>query len=285
MPRVKQLILGVAFVAEVGCLLVGSALIARFVLSGLGLDRAAADHALLDQVPPQWAAAALAMAVMMIVRWSVALGAAELISRRRNYSIVHPVDVEGRWPIGRAMLLGVAVGMVLYLPSALTRYYHFEIAPVGQTPPLWPIIYTSSWTGGFWLFMAVSSFFLVPIVEEAFFRGYVLGRLHRLYTPRTAIIMSAILFAAVHGQYLKPDAFSLFNSAMVLVGGLALAWLVVKTRTLVPALLEHGYANTPHPLTWIGLDIAAATIGAVTIWILLRGRQDGLRPSRAAEAT
>jgi membrane protease YdiL (CAAX protease family) len=70
---------------------------------------------------------------------------------------------------------------------------------------------------------------LAGVVEETLFRGALL--------PRVGIVISAILFAALHTQY----AIS-FATLEVLVLGLALGWLRVKSGSTLPCMVTHaGY--------------------------------------------
>ena len=256
-------------------LLVASALLARVVLERSGYSRGAANDAIMQATGPLWGTATKAFLVVLVVRWGMLLLAAGWLARWRGYSALHPVDDTGRWPLWKGIMLGIAVGAVLVFPSAFTRYAHFVIRPLGTTPAVWELMNRVPWTASFWVYMAVSSFALVPIVEEIFFRGYVLGALNLLFERRTAILLSAVLFCAVHGQYLRPDAFSVFNSAMVLAGGVVLAWLVYTTRSLVPAMAEHAFANLPRSPRWIVLDGVAALAGAIVVYALLRaGRRE-----------
>lgn len=258
-----------AFVEAIA-LLVASALLMRVLVDSFGVDRSAADRALFELKPPNWRQAAIVMGGLMIIRWGLLLAAAEGLSRARGYSIARPIPEGPAWPLIRSIPLALGVGAMLNLPSVLTRYYHFNVHPLGATPPIWPVMNHWPWTGDFWLFMAATSFVLVPLVEEAFFRGYFLGRLHRLFSPRIAIVLSGFFFAAMHGQYLRPDGFALFNSAMVFIGGVALAWLVVRTRSILPAVVEHAYVNVPHAFWWMPVDVAAAAIGLVVVAMSLK---------------
>ncbi|MBI1393989.1 MAG: CPBP family intramembrane metalloprotease [Alphaproteobacteria bacterium] len=96
--------------------------------------------------------------------------------------------------------------------------------------------------------MAVSSFGLVPIVEDLFFRGYHVGALATRYSRAATIFISASVFALVHLQYLRLDLFAILNVASVFVTAAGLAWTVIATRSLLPAMVAHAYANTPRPL-------------------------------------
>jgi len=94
----------------------------------------------------------------------------------------------------------------------------------------------------------VYQFVYVAVAEEVFFRGYVqanalrlLGGLSRLSwtaRQRIAILISAACFAAAHvvvqGHIL---------SALTFLPGLLLAWLFVRTQSLLAPILFHGLAN------------------------------------------
>jgi membrane protease YdiL (CAAX protease family) len=70
---------------------------------------------------------------------------------------------------------------------------------------------------------------LAGVVEETVFRGALL--------PRVGVVVSAILFAALHTQY----AIS-FATLEVLVLGLALGWLRVRSGSTWPCMVTHaGY--------------------------------------------
>ncbi|MDN4524057.1 CPBP family intramembrane glutamic endopeptidase [Fictibacillus fluitans] len=56
------------------------------------------------------------------------------------------------------------------------------------------------------LLSQIALFSLVAVGEELFFRGYLYGLYEKAYSPKFAVIMSSILFAAIH--LINPDAFS-----------------------------------------------------------------------------
>lgn len=89
----------------------------------------------------------------------------------------------------------------------------------------------------FWAWIAfrlVGSVLLVPVVEELFFRGYVLRRLDRGGTlwRITAILVSTILFAALHGRWLEAAA-----------AGLVFAIMALRRDRLADAISAHVAAN------------------------------------------
>lgn len=82
--------------------------------------------------------------------------------------------------------------------------------------------------------------FIGPVVEEIIFRGIILQRLAIKYNLNRAIIISSFVFGILHGD----DA-----GLGVFVGGLILAMLYVKTKSLVVPIVLHimnnaiGYAG------------------------------------------
>ncbi|MBU2993997.1 exosortase E/protease, VPEID-CTERM system [Octadecabacter sp. 1_MG-2023] len=76
---------------------------------------------------------------------------------------------------------------------------------------------------------------LIPIIEEAFFRGYLETRL-RLGTGLAwrigAALMTAALFAALHGRW-----------AEAFVAGLLFSWVAARRGNIADAILSHSVAN------------------------------------------
>ena len=75
---------------------------------------------------------------------------------------------------------------------------------------------------------------IVPIIEELFFRGYLLNRLNigGKYGAGIALVLSSVLFAALHG-----------NLLLAFLAGLMLGALVLKTGRIVSAIYAHAVAN------------------------------------------
>lgn len=70
-----------------------------------------------------------------------------------------------------------------------------------------------------------------PIVEEVFYRGLVLRSLDNRFGSTWAIVLSSVLFGAIHIQLLQFPALALF--------GAVAAWLTIRTRRLGPAIWAH----------------------------------------------
>lgn len=77
--------------------------------------------------------------------------------------------------------------------------------------------------------------FAAPICEEVIFRGIILDGLLKNYSPRKAIIWSALLFGIVH---LNPWQ---FIAALSL--GLFMGWVYYKTGSLLTTIFIHFIAN------------------------------------------
>ena len=75
---------------------------------------------------------------------------------------------------------------------------------------------------------------LVPLVEEAFFRGYLLTRLDLggLTSRMIAIVVTSVLFAALHGQWLAAG-----------IAGVVFALIMLRRGRLVDAVIAHMAAN------------------------------------------
>ncbi len=100
-----------------------------------------------------------------------------------------------------------------------------------------------------WVGRLFYEFMYVAVAEEVFFRGYVQDNILRATSPTLgelprlqrwmSIVISAGCFAIAHvvveGQII---------SALTFLPGLVLAWLFVKTNTLLAPILFHGLANT-----------------------------------------
>jgi len=81
---------------------------------------------------------------------------------------------------------------------------------------------------------------IVPITEEILFRGFVIAWLRERSNAIVAIVVSALLFSAVHFYFLLPDpAFGFFASIGIFILGLLLGWLAVWSRSLWPPIVLH----------------------------------------------
>lgn len=76
---------------------------------------------------------------------------------------------------------------------------------------------------------------IAPVVEEALMRGFVLGGLQAGYGAAAALLISALLFAALH--------FNMVQTLSALVCGVVLGLLYLKTGSLGCCVLAHSGYN------------------------------------------
>ena len=75
-----------------------------------------------------------------------------------------------------------------------------------------------------------------PIFEEIGFRGLIFGTLRTHFSPWTAMVLSALLFSALH-------LYSLTGFLAVFWSGLVLAWAYHRFGSLLPGMVVHGAGN------------------------------------------
>jgi membrane protease YdiL (CAAX protease family) len=84
--------------------------------------------------------------------------------------------------------------------------------------------------------MVLAICFLAPLAEEILFRGILLKGLVNTLSPQWAILLSSMLFAAIH--FSQNDTLTLF---VVAVG---YSMLTLKARSIWPAILAHVTNNS-----------------------------------------
>lgn len=98
-----------------------------------------------------------------------------------------------------------------------------------------PIESLTPTTSSGWVVAFIYICICAPIFEEIFYRRIILGSLRR-YGDTFAIVISAILFGAMHGN------FSQFFYAFTL--GLIYGYIVVRSNSIIPAILLHALNNS-----------------------------------------
>jgi membrane protease YdiL (CAAX protease family) len=149
-------------------------------------------------------------------------------------------------PVLKHVWIGVLLFAVSELPSRLLAAID-HVIPLGAKAVTQNIAYSLNWSDfRFWVFMAVGSFALVPLVEELFYRGYVQTRLGDDFDAPTAILVTALFFEFSHGQYYL--TLSPWTIGMLLTGVFsALAWgyIFYRTRSLIAPIVAHVLVNFP----------------------------------------
>lgn len=145
-----------------------------------------------------------------------------------------------------APLASVAIGvMVLVIWVAPDQLFHyrshwlFENSVMGKAVTSLPPELQGN--TGFLILRSISSFALVPVLEELFWRGWLMRWLidrEFLKIPlgtyqAGSFWLVAVLFASEHGPYWEVG----------LVAGLIYNWWMVRTRNLADCILAHGVTN------------------------------------------
>jgi sodium transport system permease protein len=149
--------------------------------------------------------------------------------------------------------------------------------------------------------LVLSAIALVPaIVEELFFRGYLLGALRGRLPAWLAIAFSALVFGLFHASVGGLIATERVFSSMAL--GVALGWVAWITRSVIPGMIVHAINNgfvvslaywgdglkslgidalgqRDLPIEWIAAALVAACIGASLVYL---GRSVAASPPLAA---
>ncbi len=83
---------------------------------------------------------------------------------------------------------------------------------------------------------------LMPVGEEILFRGIAyIGLAGRFGQPK-GILLSALLFAVLHG-YIRAFMPLVLGGIPIFIMGLALAWLYIRTKSLIPCIITHSLVN------------------------------------------
>jgi CAAX prenyl protease-like protein len=168
------------------------------------------------------------------IRFVAAGVALSLVSRRI-------ISWRPSYPLASAGM-GVAVFLVWIAPDALFGYRHFwlfENALTGKAiSSMKPALMHNA---GFLVIRTLGSMVLVPILEELFWRGWLMRWLINkefLKVPLgqyagEAFWLTAILFGSEHGPYWEVG----------IAAGIAYNWWVIRTRNLADCMIAHGVTN------------------------------------------
>ena len=148
-----------------------------------------------------------------------------------------------RWPTGRDLARAAALALLLLPPLAAGAQFVFERFPsvidlLRDRQPLMEELWAAH--GGqelrdFWPFLF--AFALLPaLCEEIAFRGFILTGLHKRFRPRTAILLSSLLFALYH--------LNVFQFLPAFLLGVVLGLVTVRSKSIVPAMFLHFLHNS-----------------------------------------
>jgi membrane protease YdiL (CAAX protease family) len=180
----------------------------------------------------------------------------------------------GREQMGDVMI----VALLIALPSIVLSQAQ-ELWQFGVRAPWFDALQRRDWDWQYWLFTAVGSFAVVPVVEELFYRGYVFRRVAGGWNPAAGVAMSATMFAWSHSQYVSPDPFNVAMLANIVWVGVVLACATWYTGGVGTAILAHAVINLPMTPAGAAIVIAVLAVGVT----LLRTRWTPLRDFALAQ--
>ena len=231
-----------ALLELVGVFVTGT-LVARMIARAMGVTSAG----LRDTLPGasvDYLSLAFATGANLVLRYGLILGLAFVIGWRYRRQ---PLSSYGVSAAGLPARAHIAIALVLFavggfLPKLLI--YLKDHVPLGQGPRHWDLI-ASADSLEFWVYMAVASFGLVPIVEELFFRGYVQTRLTDTFEAPAAIVMTAVLFTLSHRQYFIPSVLGIGMVLALFIASLLASYIRHRYSSLVPGVISHSLGNVP----------------------------------------
>ena len=126
-------------------------------------------------------------------------------------------------PLARNILLGVLMAALtlsgILLATVLTGHFVLDWSFVP------PVRWVKGLTRGIW--------------EEVIFRGIMLVILMRFYPQRNAVLRMTAVFALAHFNVLEVSIEAVVDVVSIFFIGLLFAYLVLKTGSLVPAIIFH----------------------------------------------
>jgi len=258
---------GVTALSEVFAVFLGGRVISILLIRAVGLS---SSKELIGNIPeggtPDFFGMAGTTALELILRYGVMFGLAFAVGwwHRKRPLVRYGVTLAGI-PASRQVGKGVLLFAVIGLLPALLILLQNHVS-LGEGADHWTI-FSYEWNLGFWVFMFVSSFGLVPIFEELFTRGYFQMRLTEDLGAGSAILITAVVFAFGHTQYYKLELLSLGILLSIIFGSIVGGYVFHRTGSLVPVIIAHAIGNVP----WKGaFDYLVPALAILTIIIFRR---------------
>jgi sodium transport system permease protein len=240
-------------------------------------------------IPPAWELALKALASLVL------FGGFPLVSawlRRVRLGTAFCLERAGLRAWGAAMLFGLSLWPLADLVQNLLRdagLVTLDERWLGQAGGALP-----SWRGVHPVVVVLCLAVIPAMLEELFFRGYLFSALCAASPPRTAIVVSALLFGLFH---LVGPLLIVERGVTSTLLGLLLGWLAWRTGSVVPGMILHALHNTsllllayydtsawldPNatrlPIQWVLASVAGCALAAV--WLFFA---TGNRPASAQD--
>ncbi len=258
---------GITALSEVFAVFLGGRVISILLIRAVGLS---SSKELIADIPegsaPDFFGMAGTTALELFLRYGIMFGLAFAVGwwHRKRPLARYGVTLAGT-PASRQIGKGVLLFAVIGLLPALLMLLQNHVS-LGEGADHWTI-FSYEWNLGFWVFMFVSSFGLVPIFEELFTRGYFQMRLTEDLGAGSAILITAVVFAFGHTQYYKLELLSIGILLSIIFGSIVGGYVFHRTGSLVPVIIAHAIGNVP----WKGaVDYLVPLLSILTIVIFRR---------------
>jgi len=179
------------------------------------------------------------MGGLLITLWLVVLAPTLLFARVRRVSMRETFSL--RRPNGRALiaaaLLGSSVFIVLGAITVAAGKLGLNIPPELAEQMTEGFVSMIPGEGDLfgWVLLIFAIAISPAICEELMFRGFILSAARDAMTERAAILASALLFGVFH-----LSLYRLFGTTML---GVLMAWLVIRSASIFPAMIFHALNN------------------------------------------
>jgi membrane protease YdiL (CAAX protease family) len=124
-----------------------------------------------------------------------------------------------------AFLAVVAGFVVIFIAGIIMTVSGFNLQDFSNIPDL-ELIFT--------LPSIIIVIIIQPICEEIFYRGFLLDKISSLSSEKIAIVITGILFGIAHLMYQN-----LYPAILTAILGIIFAYIVLKTKSLLTAIIAH----------------------------------------------
>ena len=175
----------------------------------------------------------------------------------------HDQMLSGRWglktPVSTQKVLMVfsAMGIILCVSIALNNL--ILMSPLVDMSDEYENAANAFYGSSIWLEL-LGSALITPYLEELLHRGVVYGRLRRMMGAWPAIIVSSLIFGALH--------YNLIQFIYAFCIGIVLALFVEKTGKLYVAVFGHIVANTIAVIRTETGFLAGTVDGSAVAWVI-----------------
>lgn len=153
-----------------------------------------------------------------------------IVIRKNTFSDIRLVGTD--W---RGVLMGVAGGFGIYVILVLFMMLVNWFLPSGIPPQNVEQFIQHGDSMWHKALVLTTVGVIAPVAEESLFRGYLFSSLENVVSPVSAMLLTSMAFAAVHGD--------LMRLLPIALGGFLLNIIVWKSGSVMPAIIAHSVWN------------------------------------------